>query len=249
MDITFGDDDLVGFLVNEKFIKKSAKSCPGLIICRGFPPTESEDMKKGHSYRALGKYLASDLDWPVLIFNYRGAGGSPGNFSMQGWLKDVNEATDYLAPLVSKVWIAGFGIGGSLAICVGAKRKEISGVIAAGAPADFSDWSANADQLLEHSRNIGLISDPDFPADQTAWGKELTSLEVEKHSRELGGKPLLVIHGTDDAIVPSLETRAIADGHGNADIRIMEGVTHRLAVDPRVSAIISGWLYRQASEI
>ena len=247
-DITFGDNDLAGFLISSEKSKSSKKSSkPGLVICRGFPPEDRSDMVQGYSYKPLAKHIAKNLGWTVLLFNYRGSGNSSGNFSMQGWLEDVSQAVKFLSPQVSEVWLAGFGIGGALAICCGAKQKEVVGVTVAGAPADLSDWVANSTQLLEHSRKIGLISDPQFPPDEDAWVKELSSLEVEKYSKELD-KPLLVIHGSDDIVVPSLEARAIADMHGNADVRIIEGVTHRLSVDPRVSAIITGWLYRQSTK-
>ena len=34
------------------------------------------------------------------------------------------------------------------------------------------------------------------------------------------------------------------DSHGDADLRIIDGGTHRLRFDPRASAIIIGWLDR-----
>lgn len=266
MDVTFGDSDLEGFLIKTKGSKKNKnQEMPGLVVCRGFPRPEQEYLEKGYSYRPLGEHVSKNLGWRVLLFNYRGLGKSPGNFSMNGWLADVSQAIDYMATQASEVWVTGFGVGGALAICAGAEKEIVAGVATVGAPADFSAWENNADGLLAHAKESGLISAPDFPSDFEAWKAELNSLEVEKHSRKMGSemdskmdskmgektsekkqKPLLVIHSSDDAMVPSLEARAIADNHGSADIRIMESINHRLVVDPRVSAIISGWLYRNA---
>ncbi len=245
MEIKFGaPTELVGFLLAEKKADKK----PGLVLCRGFPPAEQNDRKKAPAYRLLAKRIADLLGWSVLVFNYRGAGSSEGNFSMNGWLEDVGEAVKYLSERVTEVWLAGFGIGGALSICVGAKMEEVLGVVSAGTPIDFSEWEQNADQLLAHSRETGLISDDDFPPDVSTWKAELTSLEIENHVKQLCQKPLLVIHGADDVVVPSIEARAIADVHGKADIRIMDNVNHRLAMDPRVSSIISGWLNRNTND-
>ena len=63
-------------------------------------------------------------------------------------------------------------------------------------------------------------------------------------AEKMSGKPLLVVHGASDQVVPSFDARVIADAHGNADLRIIEGGTHRLRFDPRASAIIIGWLDR-----
>ena len=60
----------------------------------------------------------------------------------------------------------------------------------------------------------------------------------------MGGKPLLLVHGSDDRVVPSFDARVIADAHGGADLRIIDGATHRLRFDPRTTAVLIGWLDR-----
>ena len=84
---------------------------------------------------------------------------------MQGWLDDtINAAKDLKNnPQVNSVWLAGFGTGGALAITAASLSEEISGVAAISAPSDFRDWAQNPDQLLQYSRTVGAISDPDFP--------------------------------------------------------------------------------------
>jgi len=36
----------------------------------------------------------------------------------------------------------------------------------------------------------------------------------------------------------------LADAHGSADLRIIDGATHRLRFDPRTTAVLIGWLDR-----
>jgi len=46
-------------------------------------------------------------------------------------------------------------------------------------------------------------------------------------------------------VVPSLDARAIADAHGTAELRIIDGAGHHLRHDPRAVALLLGWLDRQ----
>jgi fermentation-respiration switch protein FrsA (DUF1100 family) len=56
---------------------------------------------------------------------------------------------------------------------------------------------------------------------------------------------LLVLHGSEDDAVPVFDARVLADAHGDADLRIIEGGPHQLRHDPRALAVLLGWLDRQ----
>jgi len=57
-------------------------------------------------------------------------------------------------------------------------------------------------------------------------------------------RPLLVIHGSDDDLVPVFDARVLVDAHGDAELRIMNGAGHRVRHDPRAVAVLLGWLDR-----
>jgi putative redox protein len=56
---------------------------------------------------------------------------------------------------------------------------------------------------------------------------------------------MLIIHGDEDESVPISDARQLAQAHGAAELRILPGAGHRLRHDPRVVAILLGWLDRQ----
>ena len=59
-------------------------------------------------------------------------------------------------------------------------------------------------------------------------------------------RPLLLVHGTEDDVVPVSEARALADAaRGQAELRTITGAGHRLRHDPRAIAMLLGWLDRQ----
>ena len=60
-------------------------------------------------------------------------------------------------------------------------------------------------------------------------------------------RSLLLLHGSDDDVVPVFDARVLADAHGDADLRIIDGGGHQLRHDPRAVAVLLGWLNRQRS--
>jgi len=219
---------------------------PGFVICHGFPAASIGAERSGQSYHALADRISEDRGVPVLAMHYRGCGGGEGDFSIAGWLRDVEAGVDALSARddVSTVSIIGFGTGAALAICAAARHPEVRAVAAIAPPADFSDWSDDPELLLAHARRIGAITNDDFPADFEAWSRELSEVQAVVSAGELAPRPLLVIHGNDDATVPVFDARIVADAHGSAELRIIHGAGHLLRYDPRAIAMLLGWVDR-----
>ena len=60
------------------------------------------------------------------------------------------------------------------------------------------------------------------------------------------GRPLLVVNGADDPDTPVEDARALAGAAtGPSDLRVIFGAGHWLRADPRVVAILVGWLERR----
>ena len=76
------------------------------------------------------------------------------------------------------------------------------------------------------------------------WTEGMEAFRATEVMGQLKSRPLLVIHGQDDRLVPMFDARAIADAHGSADLRILEGGGHNLRYDPRTVALLFGWLDR-----
>jgi putative redox protein len=218
---------------------------PGVLLCHGFPVRGRESPASGKSFPELVERIAVEMEWTAMAMNFRGCGHSEGNFAVGGWVSDILAGVRHLRRRgVNDVWLAGFGTGGALTICAAAQDTEIRGVAAVSAPADFNDWARNPRQLLVHARRVGVVKDPAFPEDFDRWALELRDWAAIRHVAELADRPLLVIHGETDELVPSLDARLIADGHGSAELRILAGAGHELRHDPRAVAVLLGWLSR-----
>lgn len=220
---------------------------PGLVICHGFPAGPRGAASSAQTYPELADRLAADAGWAVLTFNFRGAGASGGDFSLGGWLADLVAAVDHLEaqPDVEGVWICGASTGGSLAIAAAAGDDRVRGVATLAARADFDDWAAHPRRFLDHARSIGVVRTPSFPPDVDAWAQELAEIRPLEFVGKLAPRPLLLIHGSEDEMVPTTDARLLADMHGDADLRVINGAGHRLRHDPRAVAVLLGWLDRQ----
>lgn len=220
---------------------------PGLVIAHGFPAEAGGGIASTASYPELADRVANDAGWAALAFSSRGVGNSQGDFSLAGWLRDLEGAVGHLRQSVScdAIWIIGFGTGGALALEAGVRDDGITGVAAIASPADFEDWARNPRKLLVTSRELGLISDPEFPASLDDWADGLRTIRATSAADRFAPRDLIVIHGNDDETVPVFDARAVADAHGAADLRIISGAGHHLRHDPRAVAVLLGWLDRQ----
>ncbi|HEX4866230.1 MAG TPA: CocE/NonD family hydrolase [Acidimicrobiales bacterium] len=219
---------------------------PAVVLVHGYPSDASAAVIASTALPELAERIAAEMGWVAMALQLRGCGDSEGSFSLRGWLDDLLAAVDHLAAdeSVSGVWLAGFGTGGALSICAAAANPAVRGVAALGAPADFDDWASNPRRVLEHAREVGLIRDPAFPPSVDQWSRELRELRAVAAAPQLAPRPLLVVHGSDDDLVPVFDARVIVDAHGSAELRIVYGAGHRLRHDPRAVAVLLGWLDR-----
>lgn len=228
-------------------VRADVTRVPAVVLAHGYPSDLHTSPVESTALPELADRIASEMGWLALALAFRGCGESEGSFSLGGWLDDLSAAVDHLQATegVAAVWLAGFGTGGALAVCAAAGRPSVRGVATLGAPADFDDWASHPKRLVEHARQLGVIRERGFPSDLDAWAKELRDLRAVACAPELAPRPLLVVHGSDDDVVPAFDARVLVDAHGAAELRIVTGAGHRLRHDPRAIAVLLGWLDRQ----
>jgi pimeloyl-ACP methyl ester carboxylesterase len=220
----------------------------GLVLCHGYPSEPNDSALSSRGFAELADRLASDTGWVVLTFSFRGTAQSTGNFSLGGWLSDLGAATNTLLATrgVDGAWMCGFAAGGALAICAAGEDPRVRGVAAFAAPADFGERAADARRFVAQARAVGVIRDPAFPPDLEEWARELREVRPLSLIGKIPPRPILLVHGADDEVIPVLDARALADSaHGEVELRVLPGAAHRLQHDPRAIAILIGWLDRQ----
>lgn len=219
---------------------------PTVVLCHGYPSGALSAAATGRSFPSLADRAANE-GWRAVTFTFRGCGASTGEFSLGGWLDDLQAVVDHVGSLGESrgTWLVGFGTGGALCVAAAARRPQVVGVATLGAPADFADWASHPRRLLRHAREIGVIRSPGFPPSVDTWTRQLRDIRPIDDAALLAPRQLLILHGSDDESVPSFDARVLGDAHGDADLRIIPGAAHDLRHDPRAVAILLGWLDRE----
>ena len=217
------------------------------MLSHGFPADKGPPELIPAGLVALSDRLASDSGWRVIACCLRGVGGSEGSFSLRGWLEDIGAVVARASENTTGggAWLVGTGVTGALAVCLAAADPRVRGVASLAAPATFSDWAADPGALAAYARDVGVLSAKGKP-DLVAWARDFADILPAASASRLGGRPVLVLHGADDDVVPAQDARQIAEAVGaSAELRILAGAGHRLNSDPRAVALLLGWLERQ----
>jgi len=216
----------------------------GLVIAHGMPVGEGAARNASLTFPELADRVARDTGWLALSFSFRGAGRSPGSFSPRGWLCDLEAAVAALRAETPSVFLAGFGLGGALALRLAASDPEVGGVAVLGAPADLEPVASGATSLAACAAASGYRGAAE-PFDAEEWSADLRALDPSGAAASVPPRPLLIVHGSIDAFVPVVDARVLSDAaEGDAELRVVAMAAHRLRHDPRSVALLLGWLQR-----
>jgi len=221
---------------------------PALLVLSGFPRGPGGAAAVGNTDQTLCDRVARECGWAGLTFMFRGTGTSEGDFSIEGWLADVRAAVEVLHARtdVTGVWVAGFRLGGTLAIMTAADDERIRGIATFAAPASLRTWVREPDWFLEYARRTGVLRTEGYPPDPEGWIRAIANLDPLAAAPRIEPRPWLLMHGSADDVVPPDDARELeAAGGFGVELRIIPHGAHRLRHDPRVIASLLGWLDRQ----
>jgi fermentation-respiration switch protein FrsA (DUF1100 family) len=221
---------------------------PGLIVCHGLPAGPPDPTDRG--YADLADRLAGE-GYATLIFNFRGAGASQGNFEAAGWVRDARAALDWLAarPEVdpARIGLIGFSAGALTGTVLAAEDDRIAALVSCAGPAAIRRL-ADPDQarsFLDHARAIGIVRDPAFPASFDEWRGQFESVRAIDVVDRIAPRPILFLHGERDDVVPVADARALYDRAGDPrEIVLLPEAGHRLRVEPGAMDVVVDWLRR-----
>jgi pimeloyl-ACP methyl ester carboxylesterase len=237
--------ELVGHLAEPA---RMLRNTPVVLFVHGFPSGDVWAQYIGADLPNLADRAARRLSCRALAIRFRGCGDSTGNFSLRGWQDDVEAALEFCRALGEgshSIWLVGFGTGAAVGLCAAAQAEDVGGMAVVAAPADFDDWASRPAELLTHARHVGAISDDGFPKDLKSWKAQLSAIRATSGAEVFAPRPLLVLHGSEDVLVPQFDGRSIADAHGEADLRVIASGGHQLRHDPRAMSVLLGWLDRK----
>ncbi|HTV11312.1 MAG TPA: alpha/beta fold hydrolase [Acidimicrobiales bacterium] len=242
-----GGPVLSGYLVRANFSAASGSGRHGIVLAHGLPEPGQKAGTPSYGYPQLATRLAAETGASVLTFDFRGTGESEGDFSIGGWRADLASAIGALCtvPGIEKIWLVGFAAGGSLSVCAAGEDSTIAGVAAFAPQAEFFERGTEPRRYIGHARALGVIHSPGFPPDPAAWAREFKELEPTQVATKIPPRPLLLVHGANDDVVPMTDSREFAEAaSASAELRILAGAGHMLLHDPRAIALLLGWFDR-----
>jgi dipeptidyl aminopeptidase/acylaminoacyl peptidase len=248
--VVFRSDDLT--LEGELIVPDAPRAA--LVLCHGIPgggPPDPDD----EGYPGFARALAA-RGFAAMWFNFRGCRGAPGEFSMSGWCTDLTGALDAIARNRDvdrlPVAVVGSSAGGMAAVDVAAARSDVAMVATLAAPSsfDFGGMATDPHTLVQRLRNIGIIHDPAYPPDLDVWAADLLAGSAENAVAAVAPRPLLLMHGDADPVVPyhHAERLFTLAGEPKELVRIPGGA-HQLRRDPRALDALTDWLDRRLARL
>lgn len=176
----------------------------------------------------------------LFVFDYRGYGKSEGQVSRKGVYQDSVAAVEYIKSRTdidqSKLILFGQSLGGANAIAV-AGSTEFDGIVGVVSDSAFSSYKGVA---TDHA---GLLK----PFAYALIGNKYSPKKVVKN---IAPTPLVIIHGTDDPVVPYKHAEILFKKAGEPKkLWTLEGGQHTEAlgrfgkeVAPRLHQLFKSWV-------
>lgn len=180
---------------------------PGVLICHGLAGHKTG---KYRLYVILAERL-SKLGIASLRIDFRGSGDSEGNFSevtLESEVSDAILALNYLRNRQdvdqSRIGVFGRSVGGTVALMTAHKAGPVKSLATWAPLFDGEQWAKQwellqAPEVPEEYRYEKMKINGQVPGPK--FFKELFSIRMEDHLKDLITTPLLHIHGDQDLVV------------------------------------------------
>ena len=204
---------------------RAGETDPGLVLCHGYQRSMEETFGLGCALRERG--------FNVLLFDFRGCGNSGGRFTSIGYHEplDLRGAVAWLRQRTSgraAIGVLGISMGGAVALTAAADCPDVRAVVTDSAFATLESCIAvrfaplRFPMLQLHHLTMRMA--------ERMCGGRVSGVRPVDAARRLSGRPVLLIHGTADDIVPYHHALELAEAlAGPHELWTLPGVGHAMA--------------------
>lgn len=199
---------------------------PVVVVCHGFTGSK----EGGGMAISMAEKIARSCGCSFFLFDFAGCGESEGKFedlTLSGQIDDLNCAVNWCtARGLSPVITMGRSFGGTTVVAHGAQDPRVFAVCTWAAPVRLEELFSSiiVDDPGESGELVSISGDDGLIYLNKNFFRDLKQHDVRTYARQLSPRPLLIIHGNMDNVVP------LEDGE----------ILYRAAGEPKKMVIING---------
>jgi putative redox protein len=223
------------------FLPDAPKRVPGVCICHGLPRENKPVEEKG--YPSLAEKFC-ERGYAALIFNFQGTSGSEGEFSFSGWSHNVSDAISYLtsSPRIDpgRLGLVSFSAGAFVSWSVAARDSRIKAFASCSSPSDLT--KVPIEEGIKYAKEFGILNITNIEKAVKELRTDLQKLNPLKYAGKVSPRPVLIIHGDQDEVVP---VQSAYDLYENAKepkkILIFKNVNHQIRNNQDAMKAVTDW--------
>ncbi len=211
------------------------------VVCHGFTGSKEGGGRALEMAGEIGR-----RGWSTLLFDFAGCGESEGLFedlTLTGQVDDLSCALDWCKQKgFSKIMTLGRSFGGTTVICQAARDPTAAGVCTWAAPARLIELFTGLS--VDEGDRISLAGEQGVVYLKKSFLEDLQQYDVAADAGRLSPRPLLIVHGTKDELVPPAEAEAIYRSAGEPkQLALIDGADHQFSQHYRqVWRVVARWL-------
>lgn len=231
---------------------------PAVVLFHGFPGNE-QNLDLAQAMRRAG--------FVVLTFHYRGAWGSPGDFSFSNALHDSDAAVAFMRDPANvkkfhidprRIFVVGHSMGGMMAASAAARAPFVAGVVLISAWDIGADGAKFKDPAVRRKVKAGEFTADVIPlAGATVDGlldeavDHATDWDFVNFAGNLKRRPILIITADDGLTENNQRLAAALTKAGHKDVSQVHMSTDHAYSDHRIAmeSVVVRWLERHQATV
>ncbi|MBO3839941.1 MAG: alpha/beta fold hydrolase [Thermoproteota archaeon] len=205
---------------------------PAVVFSHGFTGNKIET----HRLFVRAARKMSKEGFVAVRFDFRGSGESDGEFeemTISSEVSDLNAVLNFLASRMEiireKMGLVGLSLGGVVSILTAAQNPIVKAVCTWSSPAYLRLLSSLRDSFGADLSQIekGYVDLPSGYRIGRMFFEDALKHDIINSCARISPRPMLIIHGSQDSVVPVEHARMLYDGAGEPKkIVIIEGADH-----------------------
>lgn len=204
--------------------------CSLVIACHGFRGAK----ENGGRINSLSEKL-NEIGMGLLAFDFQGSGQSEGQYSNLTLTRQASDLQDVInyAHQRFQLPIIGLGrsFGGSTILAGASQDARIAGYIFWSTTIFLKETFTGLDPVLADKLEKGNTITLTDEGGKYELGPDLfqdfANHNMDDYIRSIGNRPVLIVHGLSDEVVPTKNPKHIAQLLPQAQLHLLEGADHR----------------------